>query len=68
MAEKMQGVVDWFEAKKGYGFIKCEVKVFLHYKQIVDGTEWTLKAGDKVEFELEPEDVRLISKKVVRIG
>lgn len=49
------GVVKWFNATKGYGFIKREGKddVFVHYKSISGDGYKSLKEGDEVEFEIE---------------
>lgn len=47
-----QGVVDWFNAAKGYGFIKREGgdDVFVHYSAIRGEGFRELQPGDKVEF------------------
>ena len=50
----MRGTTKWFNAQKGYGFLKTEdsTEVFVHYSQIkMDGFR-TLDAGDVVEFEI----------------
>lgn len=50
----MRGTIKWFNAQKGYGFLKTEdsTEVFVHYSQIkMDGFR-TLDAGDVVEFEI----------------
>jgi len=48
------GIVKWFDAKKGFGFITPEdgsADVFVHYTAI-DGTGYrTLKDGSRVEFD-----------------
>jgi len=50
-----QGVVKWFNATKGYGFIKREGKedVFVHYRSITGDGYKSLKEGDEVEFDIE---------------
>jgi cold shock protein len=52
---KLQGTVVWFDAKKGFGFIKKEDgsgDIFVHYTNItVDGFK-SLEAQQKVEYEL----------------
>ena len=49
------GVVKWFNASKGYGFISPEGSdkdVFVHYSAIQSDGFRTLNEGDKVEFEI----------------
>jgi len=51
----MTGIVKWFNAKKGYGFITAdETKrdVFVHYSAIRSQGDRALNEGDRVEFEL----------------
>jgi len=50
-----KGTVKWFDAKKGYGFIKPEYgeDLFVHFKSIVSDGYKTLDADNKVEFEVE---------------
>lgn len=51
---KEVGTVKWFNATKGYGFIKRQTgeDVFVHYSAIrVDGYK-TLNEGQAVEFEV----------------
>lgn len=54
----MNGTVKWFNADKGYGFITPDEggeDIFVHFSAIlVDGFK-TLKEGQKVEFESEPD-------------
>lgn len=54
MAERVQGVVKWFSAEKGYGFISQEngTDVFVHYSAIQGSGYRTLEQGIKVEFEV----------------
>jgi CspA family cold shock protein len=50
----MNGIVKWFNADKGYGFITTDegTEVFAHFSQInVDGFK-TLEEGQEVTFEL----------------
>ncbi len=54
MAQRIRGVVSWFSAEKGYGFITPEngPDVFVHYTAIQSSGYRKLEAGDKVEFEI----------------
>ena len=49
----MKGTIKWYNARKGYGFIKGEddKDVFVHRSSIPAGTY--LNEGDAVEYELE---------------
>jgi CspA family cold shock protein len=51
--EKEQGVVKWFDERKGYGFIARESGVgdiFVHHSAIMGEGFKTLNEGDRVEF------------------
>ncbi|HUF37273.1 MAG TPA: cold-shock protein [Anaerolineales bacterium] len=54
MAERETGVVKWFNATKGYGFIqRTEGKdVFVHFTAINTTGYRTLEEGQQVEFEV----------------
>ncbi|HQU72162.1 MAG: cold-shock protein [Calditrichaeota bacterium] len=55
MSDRVTGVVKWFNASKGYGFISNEAgeDVFVHYTSIRDeGGFRTLEEGQKVEFTI----------------
>ncbi len=49
------GVVKWFNDRKGYGFIEQEdgPDVFVHFSGINGAGFKTLQEGDKVTFEIE---------------
>ncbi|MFF2529362.1 cold-shock protein [Brevibacillus sp. NPDC058079] len=49
-----QGIVKWFNAEKGYGFIQVEGgdDVFVHYSAIQSDGFKSLDEGQKVEFEI----------------
>lgn len=50
------GIVKWFNAAKGYGFITPDdgsKDVFVHYSAIGGTGYKQLKDGDKVQFEVE---------------
>jgi len=53
-----QGIVKWFNDRKGYGFISQEDgnDVFVHFSSIVASGYKTLSEGDKVDFEIEESD------------
>jgi CspA family cold shock protein len=53
----VQGIVKWFDSKKGYGFITRDddsTDVFVHFSAIEGGEDEfkTIYQGDKVEFEI----------------
>lgn len=55
MSDRVSGVVKWFNATKGYGFISTESgeDVFVHYSSIREtGGYRTLEEGQEVEFIL----------------
>ncbi|MCM3340406.1 MULTISPECIES: cold shock domain-containing protein [Paenibacillus] len=50
----MKGIVKWFNAEKGYGFIQVEngEDVFVHYSAIQGDGFKALDEGQEVEFEI----------------
>jgi CspA family cold shock protein len=54
MSQRLRGVVRWFNAEKGYGFIAPETgpDIFVHYSAIQSTGYRKLEAGEPVEFEL----------------
>lgn len=55
MSERIEGVVKWFNAEKGFGFIKRdegESDVFVHHTAINMEGYRKLDEGDVVEFEI----------------
>jgi CspA family cold shock protein len=54
MAEREEGTVKWFDAKKGFGFIIRETgeDVFIHYSAIQGDGYRVLEDGQKVEFDV----------------
>ncbi|MFA6801441.1 MAG: cold shock domain-containing protein [Acholeplasmataceae bacterium] len=50
----MKGVVKWFDADKGYGFISSENNkdIFVHFSAIQNEGYKTLAEGDQVEFDV----------------
>ena len=59
MSDKEKGTVNFFNEKKGYGFITKEdgSDVFVHFSSIVSENDFkTLKQDQAVEFEVESDD------------
>jgi CspA family cold shock protein len=55
---EMTGIVKWFNAEKGYGFITPDdgsADVFVHFSAIVAEGYKKLVEGQKVSFETEPD-------------
>ena len=55
MADRVKGVVKWFNGTKGFGFISSEEgkDAFVHYSSIPDsGGFRTLEEGQEVEFTM----------------
>ncbi|MGX7058897.1 cold shock domain-containing protein [Vagococcus humatus] len=50
----IQGVVKWFDAKKGYGFITYgqDEDVFVHFTGIIGEGFKTLQTNDSVTFDI----------------
>jgi CspA family cold shock protein len=50
------GIVKFFDAQKGYGFISREggADVFVHYSNIAGSGYKSLEQGQRVEFEIGP--------------
>ena len=48
------GIVKWFDDRKGYGFIEQDngEDIFVHYSEIVGGGFKSLSEGDRVTFEV----------------
>lgn len=60
MSDRLNGEVKWFNNDRGYGFILDEdgddVEYFVHFSSVeMDGYK-TLRAGQKVTFELKDTD------------
>jgi CspA family cold shock protein len=52
------GIVKWFNNKKGFGFIQQEEgpDLFVHYSSIVSEGFKTLNEGDRVSFDVQESD------------
>lgn len=56
MSAKLTGLVKWFNAEKGFGFISPEdgsKDVFVHFSAIQSNDFKTLDEGQKVQFSVE---------------
>ncbi|WP_147194110.1 RNA chaperone/antiterminator CspA [Pantoea sp. MBD-2R] len=56
MSGKMTGLVKWFDAGKGFGFISPQdgsKDVFVHFSAIQGNDYKTLDEGQRVEFTIE---------------
>ena len=64
-----QGIVKWFNAEKGYGFISRESgpDVFVHHTAITAEGYRSLNEGDRVSFEVVEGQKGLQARNVVRI-
>jgi len=60
MSDRIKGVVKWFSNERGYGFVLEDGdesgEYFVHFSSIVMDGYKTLKAGQKVGFELKDTD------------
>lgn len=57
MSERLEGTVKWFSNERGYGFILQNESTgngeyFVHYSSLIMEGYKTLKAGQKITFEL----------------
>ncbi len=61
------GIVKWFDEKKGYGFIENtngSSDVFVHYSSIESNGYKTLSEGDRVTFDIENTQKGLTARNV----
>ena len=63
------GVVKWFNEKKGFGFIEQEdgADVFVHFSAVNSEGFRTLAEGDKVTFDIEQGDKGPSAKNVSKL-
>ncbi|MBG0777352.1 MAG: cold-shock protein [Desulfovibrionaceae bacterium] len=64
-----EGVVKWFNEKKGFGFIKRDEgeDVFVHYTAIKDEGFRTLQEGQRVSFDIEEGDKGMKALNVTKV-
>jgi len=65
-----QGVIKWFDNKKGFGFIAQDEggqDVFVHFSSIAGDGFKTLDEGDRVEFEVNQSDKGLKAANVTKL-
>lgn len=63
------GVVKWFDSKKGYGFITSENKdIFVHYSGIVADGFKSLTEGQNVSFDTVDSDKGVQAVNVVAVA
>lgn len=61
----MEGVVKWYNKKKGFGFIETDdTEYFVHHSFVEDGV---LEQGDKVTFEVEYTRVGNVASNVKKV-
>ncbi len=65
------GIVKWFSAAKGYGFITQQSgeDIFLNISAIQESASWVLKGGEQVEYAVlkGPKGVQAVSVRRVVI-
>ena len=68
MAERIVGVVKWFNTTKGYGFLQQPngPDVFVHYSAIQEEGFRNLEEGQRVEFSIVEGPKGLQAAEVVR--
>ena len=65
-----QGVIKWFDNKKGFGFIAQDEggqDVFVHFSVVQGEGFKTLDEGDRVEFEFVQSDKGLKASSVTKL-
>ena len=70
MSNKMTGLVKWFNADKGFGFISQEngTDVFAHFSKIKSNGFKSLEDGQKVQFDVEQGERGLQAVNIIKIS
>lgn len=71
MSERQKGVVKWFNADKGYGFITLKSggpDLFVHYSAIQGSGYRNLDEGEAVEFDITEGPKGKQASNVIRLG
>ena len=67
--ERISGIVKWFNAERGYGFVLQDedetTEYFVHYSYIDMEGYKTLRAGQKVTFQLIETDKGVQAQEVI---
>jgi len=69
MSERVRGIVKWFNATKGYGFIARDdgEDVFVHFSALQTEGYRSLDEGQRVEFSIESSPRGLQARDVVTL-
>ena len=62
----MEGIVKWFDVKRGFGFIKSEGKDYFVHRWDIEANS-KIEKGDKVSFEAEENPKGIKAVKVRKI-
>lgn len=64
-----EGVVKWFDNRKGFGFIEREDggDLFVHFSEIIGEGFRMLEQGDRVSFEVKESEKGLMAVNVEKI-
>ena len=70
MSNKMTGLVKWFNADKGFGFISQEngTDLFAHFSKIKSNGFKSLEDGQKVQFDVEQGERGLQAVNIIKIS
>lgn len=65
--KKMKGTIKWYNARKGYGFVRGEdeKEVFVHRSALPEGTN--LDEGDQISYDIENSEKGLQAKNIKKI-
>ena len=65
MSDRLNGVVKWFDSKKGFGFVACEGKdYFVHFRAIQANGYKELHEGQAVTFRAKKGDKGMMADEV----